>query len=401
MKQSIYVVDDERLLLDTLVLTLRHMGRDWEVTGFQDPLAALEAVKKDPPGAVLSDQKMTGMQGSELLEKVRLLSPTTLRLIMSGYVSLKNLTLITSAHQYIAKPFDLERLRDLIRRSFRAQERIFDLGLQEVVISIRAIPSLPQAHHSLLKELEDNQGANETIARLIEDDPGLSIKVLQLANSGLFGSGHLIKDLLEAVNCLGTEIIMSIVLSQSVFQHYETMKHREIDLRQVWAHCWETACFAQYLCRHKKLPREDGEVAFLAGLLHEVGRFVLIENFPDQFQAACDRARKSKATLSQSLRETIRATPSQISSYVLELWNLPSAVIDGISFHETPEKSPEPGFSITSALHIGKQLASIKFPPDGFEREAWNMPYLESIGCADEIADWEKVNPNAEADQSL
>ncbi len=99
MKQSICVVDDEEMLMETLVTTLRYMGHDWEVAGFIDPLAALEAIKSNPPGAVLTDQRMNGMQGSELLEKVRLIAPATLRLIMSGYVSLKNLTLITSAHQ--------------------------------------------------------------------------------------------------------------------------------------------------------------------------------------------------------------------------------------------------------------------------------------------------------------
>ena len=84
---------------------------------------------------------MPGMQGSQLLEQVRIVSPTTIRLIMSGCVALDKLTLITSAHQYIAKPFDAFKLRDLIQRSFMAQERINNQGLQAVVTSIRSIPS--------------------------------------------------------------------------------------------------------------------------------------------------------------------------------------------------------------------------------------------------------------------
>jgi HD-like signal output (HDOD) protein/CheY-like chemotaxis protein len=392
LKQSIYVVDDEALLMEALVMTLRCMGKDWEVTGFTDPAAALEAIKANPPGAVLTDQRMPGMQGSELLEKVRLLSPTSLRLIMSGYVSLKNLTLITSAHQYIAKPFDLEKLRDLIQRSFAAQQRIINHGLQNVVTSIRAIPSLPQAHHSLLKELEDNEGGNEIVANLIGRDPGLSVKVLQLANSGLFGTGHMVADLLEAVNTLGTEIITSIVLSQSVFQHYETLKHPEVDLQKVWTHCWETGVIAQHLCRHMKLSRVQGEAAFLAGLLHEIGRFVLIENFPKEFQAACDLARNTKRTLSDCLCQEMQATPSEISGYVLELWSLPSPVINSIYLQEHPEKSHEQGFTITTALHVANHLASKKYPPDSFLCDDWNLAYIESIGCKDDIPAWETLD---------
>ncbi len=397
MKRSIYVVDDQAPVLETTVLVLRSLGRDWEVTGFTDPFAALAAVKAKAPDAILSDELMPGMQGSQLLEQVRVVSPNTIRLIMSGCVALNKLTLITSAHQYIAKPFDAFKLRDLIQRSFVAQERIIDQGLQSLVTSIRSIPSLPQAHHSLLKELEDSRTPNATIARLIGDDPGLSVKVLQLANSALFGRGYLVTSPIDAVSCLGTDMVAAIVLSQSVFRHYESLKHREIDLPRVWAHCWGTACLAQYLCRQMKLPHKTGEEAFLAGLLHEAGRFILVDNFPDQFQAACDGARQSKTPLSPRLRETFQASPAQISAYVLELWGLPSAVIDSIFLLDNPEKDPAPGFSMTSALYIADHLASQTFPPDPFPLEDWKTSYLQSIGCAGDIASWEKFSTEAEA----
>jgi HD-like signal output (HDOD) protein len=388
------------MLLEALVQMLRNMCGDWDVTGFVDPKAALEAVRAREPDAVLSDQVMPGMRGSQLLEQVRVISPTTIRLIMSGCVTAKQLNLITSAHQYIAKPFDPGKLRDLIQRTFAAQERMINQGLQVVVTSIRSISSLPQAHHSLLAELEDNQGAGATIARLIGEDPGLSVKVLQLANSALFGPGYLVTNPIDAVNCLGTDMIIAVVLSQSVFRLFEPLRHREIDLPRVWSHCWETACIAQRLCREKKLPREIGEAAFLAGLLHEVGRFVLIDNFPDQFQVACDAARKSNIPLAVCLRESVQATPTQMSAYVLELWGLPGAVINSISMMENPEKKAAAGFSISSALYIADHLASAKFPADSFPLEDWKADYLKSIGCADDIAVWEKFSKTSEADMT-
>jgi HD-like signal output (HDOD) protein len=146
-----------------------------------------------------------------------------------------------------------------------------------------------------------------------------------------------------------------------------------------------------------KLPHKTGEEAFLAGLLHEAGRFILVDNFPDQFQAACDRARDSKIPLAACLREAFQASPSQISAYVLELWGLPSAVINGISFQDSPEKDPAPGFSMTSALYIADHLASQTFPPDPFPLDGWKTSYLQSIGCADDIPSWEKVSKNPEA----
>jgi HD-like signal output (HDOD) protein len=391
MNRSIYVVDDEALLLESLVLVLRTMGRDWEVTGFNDPLAALAAIKAKTPDAVLTDQMMPGMMGSQLLEQVRIASPTAVRLIMSGYVAFSKLSLITSAHQYIAKPFDLGKLRELMQRSFATQERIINQGLQDVVTSLRSIPSLPHSHNMLLAELKNDESPSGGIARLVGTDPGLSIKVLQLANSPLFGRGYLVTDVIDAVNCLGTDMITAVILSQSVFQHYESLKHRGIDLARVWTHCWETACLAQHICREKKLPRQTGEEAFLAGMLHEVGRFLLIDNFPDQYQAAGVEALHAQVPLSAQLRKVFQANPSQLSAYVLELWGLPAAVIDGISFMDNPEEDPAQGFSMTSALYIAHHLASRTFPADTCPEEDWKTGYLESIGCVDDISSLEKL----------
>jgi HD-like signal output (HDOD) protein len=398
MKRSIYVVDDQAPVLDTTVLVLRSLGKEWEVTGFTDPFAALAAVKAKGPDAILSDELMPGLQGSQLLEQVRSISPNTVRLIMSGCVALNKLTLITSAHQYIAKPFDAYKLRDLIHRSFVAQERIVNKGLQSLVTSIRSIPSLPQAHQALLKELEDTDAPSTTVARLIGDDPGLSIKVLQLANSALFGRGYLVTSPIDAVSCLGTEMVAAIVLAQSVFRHYESLKNRDVDLPRVWAHCWGTACLAQYLCREKKLPHKAGEEAFLAGLLHEAGRFILVDNFPDQFHIAADDARHSKIPLSVCLREAFQASPSEISAYVLELWGLPGGLVNSIALLDSPGKEPTPGFSLTSALYIADHLASQTFPPDPFPIEDWKAGYLESVGCLDDIPSWAELSAHPEAE---
>jgi HD-like signal output (HDOD) protein len=243
----------------------------------------------------------------------------------------------------------------------------------------------------VLEELNDSRSPSATIARLVGEDPGLSVKVLQLANSSLFGQGRLISSPLDAVSCLGTDLIAAIILSQSIFRHYESLQHEEIDLARVWSHCQETACLAQHLCAVKKLPRSTGEEAFLAGLLHEVGRFVIIDNFPAQFQAACDAARETKTPLTMNLRQTLQATPATLSGYLLELWGLPGAVSRSITLQDHPEEDPAPGFSLTSALYIADRLASQKFPPDSFPLEDWKTDYLKAIGCAGEIAAWEKL----------
>jgi HD-like signal output (HDOD) protein/ActR/RegA family two-component response regulator len=390
MKRTIYVVDDHAQVLETAVMVLQMIERDWDVIGFTDPDQALAAVQAKAPDLVLSDQRMPSMLGSELLEKVRLLAPTAVRIIMSGQVPLDKLTLITSAHQYLAKPFSPAALNDIVKRSFAARDRLQDPGLLAVITGLRSIPSLPQVHQTLLRELEDGRTAGTAIARMVAEDPGLSLKVLHLANSPLFGSGQTVTDPMDAVICLGTDILGAIVLSQSVFRHYESLRRPEMDLPRVWMHCWETARLAQHISRDHGLRAKTAEEAFLAGLLHEIGRFILIDNFPDQFKAACDRSRQTQTALAVSLREVLQAGPSQVGAYVLELWGLPSAAVGAIAALDNPEAEGTAGFTIKTALYIADHIASGKFPPDSFPVEEWKTEYLKSMGCADKIAEWEK-----------
>ena len=391
MNKSIYVVDDQQPVADTAVLVLRRINPAWEVIGFTDPLQALAAIKAKPPDLVLSDQVMPAMSGSQLLEQVRLIAPGTIRIIMSGYVPLNELTVITSAHQYLAKPFDTVKLQESVQRSFAARERIKDKGLETVVTSLRSIPSLPQVYHSLLAELEDSSSGMTSIARKVTEDAGISMKVLQLANSPLFGQDNMVKSPTEAVMCLGTDMVAALVLSQSLFRHYESLDAGELQVRQAWNHCWEAAYLAQHLCLEKNLPRQSSEEAFLAGLLHEMGRFILVDNFQDQYHQACEAARQANSPLNPKLREVFGTTPTQVTAYLLQLWGMPASVIASIAALENPGVVEVDGFDITTALYIADGLAARKCPPDPFPPEEWNKTYLEAAGCLEDFAVWEKL----------
>jgi HD-like signal output (HDOD) protein len=390
MKRTLYVVDDQAPILEVAVMILQMIDPHWEVAGFTDPGEALKAVKAKAPDLMLSDQVMPGMQGSQLLEEVRAISPATIRIVMSGHVAPNKLTWITSAHQYLAKPFDAATLGGIVNRSFAARERIHDQGLQAVVTGLHSIPSLPQVHQTLLRELEDDRTASAVVAGMVANDPGLSLKVLHLANSPLFGMGDLVTHPADAVMRLGTDMIAAIVLSQSLFRHYESLKGPDMNLQQVWTHSWETARLAQHICRDKRLRAKTGEEAFLAGLMHEIGRFILIDNFPGQFKAACDTARRAASPLAAGLQETFQTSPSQVGAYVLELWGLPEAVVGAVGALDHPEEDQAAGVTIKAALYIANHIACGRFPPDSFPVEEWKLDYLRSIGCVDEIPAWEK-----------
>jgi HD-like signal output (HDOD) protein len=387
-KRSIYIVDDQPEVLEIAVAIIRSVMPQAIATGFQDPLQALAAIKASPPDLILSDQIMPGMSGSQLLEEARVVAPGTLRIMMSGFVPLDELTVITSAHQYVAKPFDAPQLKKILERTFAARDRVPDKKLQTVVASLRSLPSLPQVHHTLMAELENNRSASAVIGQMVAQDAGLSAKVLQLANSPLFGRDYLVSSPADAVFCLGTGMIAAVVLSQTLFKHYQANSHPEFSLAQVWNHCWDTAALAQCYCREYKLPRQMREEAFLAGLLHETGRLILMANFPDEYQAACTAARKANSPLGPRLSEVFPAAPCEIAAFLLDLWGMPDSVVAAVSMLDHPEKEKATGFSGVSALYIADQIASRATPPDPFPTAEWNPAYARSLGCPEELEQW-------------
>jgi HD-like signal output (HDOD) protein/CheY-like chemotaxis protein len=388
MNRTIYIVDDQPPVLEIAVAIIKAVMPEAVATGFNDPLQALAAIKASPPDLILSDQLMPGMSGSQLLEEARTVAPGTLRIMMSGFVPLDQLTVITSAHQYVAKPFDAPQLKRILERTFAARDRVPDKKLQTVVASLRSLPSLPQVHHTLLTELENNRGASAAIGQMVAQDAGLSAKVLQLANSPLFGREYLVSSPAEAVFCLGTGMITAVVLSQTLFKHYRANSHPEFSLAQVWHHCWDTAALAQCYCREHQLPRQTREEAFLAGLLHEIGRLILIANFPDQYSTACEAARKAHSPLGPRLREVFAAAPCEIAAFLLDLWGMPDSVVAAVSMLENPEREKAAGFTAVSALYIGDQIASRSTPPDPFPPAEWNAAYPRSLGCPEELQQW-------------
>jgi HD-like signal output (HDOD) protein len=338
---------------------------------------------------------MPEMQGSKLLEEVRVAAPNAVRIIMSGYVDIHALSAVLSAHQYISKPFDMLQIKELIQRTFAARARMEHQGLQELVTGLRSLPSLPHIYYALLKELSEERHSLDVLAELVAKDAGLSSKLLQVANSPLFGRGSLVSSPFEAVLCLGTEMIKAVVLSQQPFRHYGAVQSAEIDVPRLWNHCWEVAHLVQRICVGHELPQAKADEAFLAGILHEVGKLILIDNFPQRFHAASQEARQAGAPLTPCLLREFHATPAQLAAYLLELWGLPGAVIRAVACQEHPERDPNGEFCLAAALYVADQVVTRKSPPDSHVIPDWNPECLQALGWESDFAVWEQLGAAA------
>ena len=188
MKRRILFVDDEPVLLDGLKRMLRGMRDQWEMTFAVSAEAALEIIKCKPVDVVVTDVRMPGMDGVQLLSQVRDLYPQIVRIILSG-TNDKDLIFksIGSAHQYLSKPCEGETLRATISRACTLRGLLDDKSLVSVVSGIESLPSLPALYEEVVEEANSPNGSLNRVGEIISRDVGMSAKILKIVNSSFLG----------------------------------------------------------------------------------------------------------------------------------------------------------------------------------------------------------------------
>ncbi len=282
INKLIYIIDDQAAIRDMLKTLLKCGDPSWEVKGFGEPGELIAAVAERPPDMVISDWSMPGMKGTEVQDKIREISPATIRILLSG--SITNMNRIASAHQFLAKPFAVKEVISVVTSSLQAQEWLrHHPRLGDIISGLRSLPVVPAVFHRLIGLLDQDTSSTHEIARLLAKDGGIMTRIIQLSNSSLFNHGATVTSPEEAIMCLGLQNIKAVVLSLHIFDSYNSLGFPEAPVPGIWQHCLETAQLAEVLCR-KMQAREDATNAFLAGLLHDLGQLVLMENARDQYR---------------------------------------------------------------------------------------------------------------------
>lgn len=144
MKKRLLFVDDEPNLLNGLRRSLHRTRDEWDMEFVDSAAAALAALERQPYDAIVSDMRMPGMDGADLLEQVKQRYPDTLRVILSGQSSRGAVfRSISPAHQFLAKPCDPHELGNRLKQAFSIRDLLSNQSVKTVVSRLRSLPRLP------------------------------------------------------------------------------------------------------------------------------------------------------------------------------------------------------------------------------------------------------------------
>jgi HD-like signal output (HDOD) protein/CheY-like chemotaxis protein len=339
MKPKILFVDDEPNILDSLRLMLRSMRTVWEMNFANGGVEALALLEKNPHDVVVSDMRMPGMDGAQLLREVQAKYPETVRMILSGYSEQESvMRTVKLAHQYLSKPCRPEVLKEYILKALRLRDIIQSPDLRRLISKIEALPSLPQIYNKLMAELSNENASLKRIADIVSEDVGMSTNVLKLVNSAFFGLPIHAANVHHAVNLLGAETIRVLVLSIHLFS---TLPYGELpgfSLKKLWDHCSRVSCLAKNLAKHERASMEAQDSCFIAGMLHDVGKLLLLSSLPDAYKEVVNRAQTENRRLAEVEREMLGATHAELGGYLISLWGFKDSIVEAICWHHVPEK---------------------------------------------------------------
>lgn len=391
MKRRILFVDDEPNILKGLQRSLRLLRKYWDMAFVQGADNALKVLENRSFDVVVTDMRMPGIDGADLLKIVQDKYPMMVRIILSGHSDQGMIMeTVKSAHQYLSKPCEKKVLVSVITRSCSLRDLLNEKPLQQLLGGIETMPSIPILYAQIMEALRSPDASAASVGRIISRDMGMTAKVLQLVNSSFFGMPGHISSAKEAVILLGIDVVKTLVLNIEVFSKFNRASLTIISIDEIHKHCVRTGIIAQKIARYENMDKEKSDNAMIASILHDLGKLLLVEHYADRYKHVMEMVQEEKIPVFQAEKNIFHVTHAEVGAYLLGLWGLPENVVEGIAFHHNPGKNITGEFALSGLVHVSELMeAHEKRQPGKWEKlDGLDEAYMEKLGLLDKIPLW-------------
>lgn len=386
---TVLFVDDEKQILRGLERMLDAAEEEWDAEFASCGEEALERLRANTDiDTVVTDMKMPGMNGGQLLAIISQKFPHVVRIVLSGEADKEAVfRAVNPMHQYLSKPCDANKLKETIKRATVLKKILNSQSLMQVIGSISALPSVPKIYKMVINELENEESSTAAIGEIIARDAAMTAKILQLANSAVFGLRSTVHTAAQAVTMLGVEAIKSLVLSFGIFREFENVSGFSID--SFMDHSLKVGGIARLIATSEALDKESINIAFTSGMLHDIGKLALLRADADAFQRCIQNALAKNLSSWEAEREIFGSDHAQVGAHMLFIWGLPQSIIEAVALHHNPDQSGEKVFSAITAVASANELCHK--PDENADRKQRFEDYLSAIGCLERLGAWQEL----------
>ncbi|HAC90180.1 MAG TPA: hypothetical protein DCF63_06030 [Planctomycetaceae bacterium] len=222
---------------------------------------------------------------------------------------------------------------------------------------LNRLPALPQVLVRLLQEVGNENLHIRSLADLIEHDPGLTLKILAVANSSYFSRQKTVTSVAQAISMLGLEMVKMIAISTSLLQFLNKIGSIPSEyFTRFWLHSLTTALLAKALAKTTRYPVP--EEAYLAGLLHDIGILVMLLTKLDAYQDLLEKQMEGEALIEREFA-LYGATHAEMGALVMERWGLDSLVVEAARHHHDPVERIGSATELSQIVLLANALAHV------------------------------------------
>jgi HD-like signal output (HDOD) protein len=390
-------VKDNRLLFAGIPLprfrqietSLNQLQPSWECLSTSDGTQTLATLSSGYFDLVVLDGAL--IQEGSFVQQLAEKSPRSLRLVLGdARVATQVPQPLRPRMEFLPADSDPQTLVENIRRGLLVERWMAEPSMRRILSMIRRLPTLPKIHMQIIDALRDPAGTLEQVSSLVAQDPVMAAKFLQIVNSACFGISYTIADPAEAVMFLGVERTRGLVLMAGVFSQFDGVRCPDFSVEQTWDHSLRVGMLARGITLLEVEDSKLAEMAFTAGLLHEIGNLVLAANLPDMYTGVRKLQAGRQVTLTEAEREILGVTSAELGACLLGTWKLPVTILQALAWHGTPGQSPDTQFSLLTAVHAANVLAQETLRESGLidQPERFDLAYLARLGLGARRSFW-------------
>ncbi|MBI1933843.1 MAG: HDOD domain-containing protein [Ignavibacteriales bacterium] len=350
MKLTILFVDDDKNIIQGIKRTLHSFESKWNLLYAYGSAEAINILQQNTIDVIISDIRMPGLDGTELLSYVKNFYPKVMRITLSGFanedIAVKNSRI---AHQSISKPTNIENLIIILERADKLRQKLNNDELMQLVNNLDGLPSLPEIYIELENEFKAPILSIDKVSEIILKDPIISAKILQLTNSAFFGSANKIISIKQAVNFLGVKLVQNLVLTIKLFKSFDPDSPFIDYYHKIWEHSNKVANISKQISMIKNLQKHVVEEAYLAGLLHDIGKLILLEKYKNFKNIDVNKISELENNYPLNMFP-------EVGAYLIGLWGLPDTIIEAIAFQQTEKLLNTNDFQISKIIYIADYI---------------------------------------------
>jgi len=347
-------VDDAPEILSAIKRSF--FDTDYEVTTAKSGAEALSIMESEEINLIVSDLRMPDMDGYQLLSVVKQKYPQVIRILLSGYADEKLVLKALKkniAKVYLLKPWDNEVLLKLINQLIETEELLHGNNLLSMINNLEELPTVKSSYRYILSLIDQDAEIPEII-KAIETDQSIASKILHIANSAFYGLKT--GSVSHAVKYLGLNTTRNLVLTTPIMDAANNSGPENLLASQQLQIAMKTNQLLSLLyerCLHKKVD----EMSNIAGLLHNVGKTLLLTAYKKRYLDVLSDALENGQDITQAEREAFQVSYTEAGGYLLQWWDMPFPLVEAAVYHNNPLDERVVNHELLMAVHIAKKYA--------------------------------------------